>query len=265
MLVSLINATEFLNAWEKICMKVFEPLLCHIQQCCNTAIFYFLFFFFSDLDLSYETFSSSGTTFTIKSVKVRGKVLNYQQSKVRTNDLYTTNTYICQSHGRLLKINKLLLIVQYYIVLSRGLTTTWKLIVKKLLADLVIYFYVLCFYFQSYDLEVTLPGLKEHTKSIKISLLPGNPSFIYDFRTVCVLVSHVHYVLSEILIVKCLNHTIITVAYRRFMFPISSWTSGLILMRLCKQQRRRDSKISFGWASSSYETLYETTGFILGT
>ncbi|XP_035765527.1 structural maintenance of chromosomes flexible hinge domain-containing protein 1 isoform X2 [Neolamprologus brichardi] len=64
------------------------------------------------LDLSYETFSSSGTIFTIKNVKARGKVLNYQQSK-------------------------------------------------------------------SYDLEVTLPGLKQHTKSIKISLLPGIPNFLH--------------------------------------------------------------------------------------
>ncbi|XP_019218618.1 structural maintenance of chromosomes flexible hinge domain-containing protein 1 isoform X2 [Oreochromis niloticus] len=64
------------------------------------------------LDLSYETFSSSGTTFTIKSIKARGKVLNYQQSK-------------------------------------------------------------------SYDLEVTLPGLKQHTKSIKISLLPGIPHSLH--------------------------------------------------------------------------------------
>ncbi|XP_039473441.1 structural maintenance of chromosomes flexible hinge domain-containing protein 1 isoform X5 [Oreochromis aureus] len=64
------------------------------------------------LDLSYETFSSSGTTFTIKSVKARGKVLNYQQSK-------------------------------------------------------------------SYDLEVTLPGLKQHTKTIKISLLPGIPHSLH--------------------------------------------------------------------------------------
>ncbi|XP_063339511.1 structural maintenance of chromosomes flexible hinge domain-containing protein 1 isoform X2 [Pelmatolapia mariae] len=64
------------------------------------------------LDLSYETFSSSGTTFTIKNVKARGKVLNYQQSK-------------------------------------------------------------------SYDLEVTLPGLKQHTKSIKISLLPGIPHSLH--------------------------------------------------------------------------------------
>ncbi|KAL4001171.1 hypothetical protein ACER0C_006470 [Sarotherodon galilaeus] len=64
------------------------------------------------LELSYETFSSSGTTFTIKSVKARGKVLNYQQSK-------------------------------------------------------------------SYDLEVTLPGLKQHTKSIKISLLPGIPHSLH--------------------------------------------------------------------------------------
>ncbi|XP_039900102.1 structural maintenance of chromosomes flexible hinge domain-containing protein 1-like isoform X2 [Simochromis diagramma] len=64
------------------------------------------------LDLSYGTFSSSGTTFTIKNVKARGKVLNYQQSK-------------------------------------------------------------------SYDLEVTLPGLKQHTKSIKISLLPGIPNSLH--------------------------------------------------------------------------------------
>uniref|UniRef100_A0A3Q2WWV2 Structural maintenance of chromosomes flexible hinge domain containing 1 n=1 Tax=Haplochromis burtoni TaxID=8153 RepID=A0A3Q2WWV2_HAPBU len=34
------------------------------------------------LDLSYGTFSSSGTTFTIKNVKARGKVLNYQQDKL---------------------------------------------------------------------------------------------------------------------------------------------------------------------------------------
>uniref|UniRef100_A0AAX7U2U9 SMC hinge domain-containing protein n=1 Tax=Astatotilapia calliptera TaxID=8154 RepID=A0AAX7U2U9_ASTCA len=34
------------------------------------------------LDLSYGTFSSSGTTFTIKNVKARGKVLNYQQGKL---------------------------------------------------------------------------------------------------------------------------------------------------------------------------------------
>uniref|UniRef100_A0A3Q0SBE8 Structural maintenance of chromosomes flexible hinge domain containing 1 n=1 Tax=Amphilophus citrinellus TaxID=61819 RepID=A0A3Q0SBE8_AMPCI len=40
------------------------------------------------LNLTYETVYSSGTTFTIKSVQARGKVLNYQQSKVRTN-LYT--------------------------------------------------------------------------------------------------------------------------------------------------------------------------------
>lgn len=139
-------------------------------------------------------------------------------------------------------------------VLSRGLTTTWKSIVKTLLADLVIYFYVLCFHFQSYDLEVTLPGLKQHTKTIKISLLPGNPSFIYDFRTVCVLVSHVHYVLSEILIVKCLNHTIITVAYRRFMFPISSWTSGPVLMRLCINiaQGTGSANIYMTYTNSSY-------------
>uniref|UniRef100_A0AAX7UGJ2 SMC hinge domain-containing protein n=1 Tax=Astatotilapia calliptera TaxID=8154 RepID=A0AAX7UGJ2_ASTCA len=50
---------------------------------------------------------------------------------------------------------------------------------KKLLADLVIYFYVLCLHFQSYDLEVTLPGLKQHTKSIKISLLPGIPNSLH--------------------------------------------------------------------------------------
>uniref|UniRef100_A0A3Q4HFB5 Structural maintenance of chromosomes flexible hinge domain containing 1 n=1 Tax=Neolamprologus brichardi TaxID=32507 RepID=A0A3Q4HFB5_NEOBR len=30
-----------------------------------------------------------------------------------------------------------------------------------------------------YDLEVTLPGLKQHTKSIKISLLPGIPNFLH--------------------------------------------------------------------------------------
>ncbi|XP_030612265.1 structural maintenance of chromosomes flexible hinge domain-containing protein 1 [Archocentrus centrarchus] len=64
------------------------------------------------LNLTYETVYSSGTTFTIKSVKARGKVLNYQQSK-------------------------------------------------------------------SYELEVTVPGLKEDTQSIKISLLPGVPDSLH--------------------------------------------------------------------------------------
>ncbi|XP_056220840.1 structural maintenance of chromosomes flexible hinge domain-containing protein 1 [Seriola aureovittata] len=35
----------------------------------------------SDLDLSYDAVNSSGTTYIIKGVKARGKVLNYQQSK----------------------------------------------------------------------------------------------------------------------------------------------------------------------------------------
>lgn len=37
----------------------------------------------SDLRLSYDTVDSSGTKFIIKGVKARGKVLNYQQPKVR--------------------------------------------------------------------------------------------------------------------------------------------------------------------------------------
>uniref|UniRef100_A0A8D0A8U5 Structural maintenance of chromosomes flexible hinge domain containing 1 n=1 Tax=Sander lucioperca TaxID=283035 RepID=A0A8D0A8U5_SANLU len=39
----------------------------------------------SGLDLSYDRVDSSGTTFTIIGVKARGKLLNYQQSKVRKN------------------------------------------------------------------------------------------------------------------------------------------------------------------------------------
>ncbi|XP_068566073.1 structural maintenance of chromosomes flexible hinge domain-containing protein 1 isoform X2 [Cebidichthys violaceus] len=66
----------------------------------------------SGLDLSYETVDISGTTFTIKSVKARGKVLNYPQSK-------------------------------------------------------------------TYDLKVTLPGLKTDTQTIKICLLPGNPHSLH--------------------------------------------------------------------------------------
>ncbi|XP_059182783.1 structural maintenance of chromosomes flexible hinge domain-containing protein 1 isoform X2 [Centropristis striata] len=66
----------------------------------------------SGLDLSYETVGSSGTTFVIKGVKARGKVLSYQQSK-------------------------------------------------------------------THDLKVTLPGLKEHTQTIKICLLPGNPHSLH--------------------------------------------------------------------------------------
>ncbi|KAM6900563.1 structural maintenance of chromosomes flexible hinge domain-containing protein 1 [Xenentodon cancila] len=64
----------------------------------------------SGLDLSYEMLSScsSSKTFTIRGVKARGKVQNYQHSK-------------------------------------------------------------------SYDLKVTLPGLKTDTQTIRISLLPGNP------------------------------------------------------------------------------------------
>ncbi|XP_070783878.1 structural maintenance of chromosomes flexible hinge domain-containing protein 1 [Enoplosus armatus] len=66
----------------------------------------------SGLDLSNETVDSSGTTFTIRSVKARGKVLNYQQSK-------------------------------------------------------------------TYDLKVTLPGLKKDTQTLKISLLPGPPHSLH--------------------------------------------------------------------------------------
>ncbi|XP_074477552.1 structural maintenance of chromosomes flexible hinge domain-containing protein 1 [Sebastes fasciatus] len=66
----------------------------------------------SGLDLSYETVDNRGTTFTIRSVKARGKVLNYQQSK-------------------------------------------------------------------TYDLKVTMPGLKEDTQTIKISVLPGNPHSLH--------------------------------------------------------------------------------------
>ncbi|XP_044033095.1 structural maintenance of chromosomes flexible hinge domain-containing protein 1 isoform X2 [Siniperca chuatsi] len=66
----------------------------------------------SGLDLSYEKVEISGTMFTIRSVKARGKVLNYQQSK-------------------------------------------------------------------TYDLKVTLPGLKTDTQTLKISLLPGHPHSIH--------------------------------------------------------------------------------------
>ncbi|KAK9527625.1 hypothetical protein VZT92_014171 [Zoarces viviparus] len=66
----------------------------------------------SGLDLSYETVYTSGTTFTIRGVKARGKFLNYQQSK-------------------------------------------------------------------TYDLKVTLPGLKTDTQTIKICLLPGNPHSLH--------------------------------------------------------------------------------------
>ncbi|XP_045903847.1 structural maintenance of chromosomes flexible hinge domain-containing protein 1 isoform X2 [Micropterus dolomieu] len=62
----------------------------------------------SGLDLSYEKVDCSGTMFTIRSVKARGKVQNYQQSK-------------------------------------------------------------------TYDLNVTLPGLKKDTQTLMISLLPGHP------------------------------------------------------------------------------------------
>ncbi|KAK2859596.1 hypothetical protein Q5P01_004216 [Channa striata] len=66
----------------------------------------------SGLVLSYETVDSSGTTFTIRNVIARGKVLNFPQSK-------------------------------------------------------------------TYDLNVTLPGLKKATKTLKISLLPGNPHSLH--------------------------------------------------------------------------------------
>uniref|UniRef100_A0AAX7U771 SMC hinge domain-containing protein n=1 Tax=Astatotilapia calliptera TaxID=8154 RepID=A0AAX7U771_ASTCA len=58
-------------------------------------------------------------------------------------------------------------------------TTLTSKLTPELKSDLVIYFYVLCLHFQSYDLEVTLPGLKQHTKSIKISLLPGIPNSLH--------------------------------------------------------------------------------------
>ncbi|XP_034416395.1 structural maintenance of chromosomes flexible hinge domain-containing protein 1 isoform X2 [Cyclopterus lumpus] len=64
------------------------------------------------LDMSYETVDNRGTTCTIKRVKAKGKVLNYQQSK-------------------------------------------------------------------TYALNVTLPGLKSDTQTIKICLLPGNPHSIH--------------------------------------------------------------------------------------
>ncbi|TNN65822.1 Structural maintenance of chromosomes flexible hinge domain-containing protein 1 [Liparis tanakae] len=64
------------------------------------------------LSVSYETVDNRGTTFTIKRVKAKGKVLNYQQSK-------------------------------------------------------------------TFDLSVTLPGLKSDTQTIKICLLPGNPHSLH--------------------------------------------------------------------------------------
>ncbi|XP_029313476.1 structural maintenance of chromosomes flexible hinge domain-containing protein 1 [Cottoperca gobio] len=66
----------------------------------------------SGLAFSYESVDNRGSTVTIRSVKTRGKVQNYQQSK-------------------------------------------------------------------TYDLQVTLPGLKKHTETIKISLLPGNPHSLH--------------------------------------------------------------------------------------
>ncbi|KAM4719100.1 LOW QUALITY PROTEIN: structural maintenance of chromosomes flexible hinge domain-containing protein 1 [Anableps anableps] len=66
----------------------------------------------NDLDVSFETTGSSGNSFTIKGVRVKGKVQNYEQSR-------------------------------------------------------------------SYDLKVILPGLTNETKTIKISLLPGNPHSLH--------------------------------------------------------------------------------------
>ncbi|XP_037549865.1 structural maintenance of chromosomes flexible hinge domain-containing protein 1 [Nematolebias whitei] len=66
----------------------------------------------SGLEITYHSVSCSGTTLTIKGVKAKGKVQNYQQSK-------------------------------------------------------------------SYDLNVTLPGLKNDTQTIKISLLPGDPHSLH--------------------------------------------------------------------------------------
>lgn len=64
------------------------------------------------LNVSYETVDNRWTTFIIKRVKARGKVLNYQQSK-------------------------------------------------------------------TFDLNVTLPGLKSDTQTIKICVLPGNPHSLH--------------------------------------------------------------------------------------
>ncbi|XP_044195403.1 structural maintenance of chromosomes flexible hinge domain-containing protein 1 isoform X1 [Thunnus albacares] len=66
----------------------------------------------SGLELSYGEVDYTGTTYTIRNVKARGKVQNYQQSK-------------------------------------------------------------------TYDLKVTLPGLKKDSQTLKISLLPGNPQYLH--------------------------------------------------------------------------------------
>lgn len=68
----------------------------------------------SDLDLSYDTVDISGTTFTIRNVKARGKVPSYQRTQHKT-----------------------------------------------------------------FELKVTLPGLKKDTQIMKFSLLPGNPHSLY--------------------------------------------------------------------------------------
>ncbi|XP_037311851.2 structural maintenance of chromosomes flexible hinge domain-containing protein 1 [Pungitius pungitius] len=66
----------------------------------------------SGLELSYETVNNVGTTSTIRGVKAKGKVQNYQQSK-------------------------------------------------------------------TYELKVTLPGLKTDTQTVQICLLPGNPHSLH--------------------------------------------------------------------------------------
>ncbi|KAM4544117.1 structural maintenance of chromosomes flexible hinge domain-containing protein 1-like [Fundulus diaphanus] len=112
----------------------------------------------SGLELNYEKTTCSGILLTINGVKAKGRLPEYQQRVINSLDGTSLQEKCC--------------------LIATNIITAILPMISALHAFLILY-YANIEFFQSYDLNVILPGLKNDKQTVRIIFSPGKPHSLH--------------------------------------------------------------------------------------